>query len=202
MVAGGRGGGVPDARGARRFAQGRRLPEERARLPKCRATRCERFHDVEPLASRLSKIRELLSERGARLSERRERRYERFHDVEPFASRLSLERARRLACPEVPPLIRASPRAKGHGLAEVGEPRLRRHARPHGVQRPVTGATSGASESAAVGVTASSCARGPPGLCESSGTVGRWDGVSLGLVGLLCDFARLAEEAGLAVLPS
>jgi hypothetical protein len=59
--------------------QSQRLSEDRARLPKQGATRCKRFDDAEPPASRLSACVA--------------RRYTRFHDVEPLAPRLPEERA-------------------------------------------------------------------------------------------------------------
>jgi hypothetical protein len=125
-----------------------RLSKSREPLSKLPARRCKRFDVVEPSASRRSAFGERLFEERAPRSEGGARLCERFHDVEPLASRRtpergrrssvparrSLERARRPVYREAPPLVRESPRPKRHGLAEVGEPRLRRHAHPHGNQ--------------------------------------------------------------------
>ncbi len=75
-----------------------RVPRASLRVPRgvleCRERRCERFHDVEPLAS-------VLLDCGERLLECRERRCERFHDVEPLASVLLDCGERLLECREV-----------------------------------------------------------------------------------------------------
>ncbi len=72
--------------------------ECRGALPERRARRCDRFHDVEPLAARLFECRGALLECRGALLEYRGRRCERFHDVEPLASRLFECRARLLEC--------------------------------------------------------------------------------------------------------
>jgi hypothetical protein len=118
---------------ARRSAYGPRRPEDRARLPNPRATRCTRFHDGEPLASPLTLRRARLSEGEALLFLRW---CESVHDVdvvEPFPSRRSKSREppsdlRASRCTRFDVVEPSASRrsARGERLSEELAPRCRR----------------------------------------------------------------------------
>ena len=105
------------------------LVERREALCAGRATRCERFHDVEPLAAPLCERRERLCERREHLSEHREllcacraTRCERFHDVEPLAAPPSECRERLLEHRESLHACRASRCERFHDVEPLAAP--------------------------------------------------------------------------------
>ena len=111
---------------------------------RCRGGRCERFHDVEPLAATLfSMLRERLFEHRELLCASRGRRCERFHDVEPLAAtlfecreRLFEHRERVLEHRERLSECRASRHAEADGRTPVGRPFCRHRANPEAARRP------------------------------------------------------------------